>query len=472
MFTAEPTRRRADEFRYGSFELDAGAKELRCHYELDDETFLERLVLEGSDRADWEEGAVEAAAKWVFLLAGVSYYKAGAPRVVDLGDIRLDDEDVAFLRRFFVEGLGEFAYRNGLDLSGLEFRTAESGSLTSGQSERPAAEGPEVTGRTARRGAKHRETPPLLPLVPFGGGIDSIVTSDLVRRVAGDENTALFVVSNAGDRFEAIEAAAATAGLPVIRAERQLDVKVLRSAERGYLNGHVPVTGIISAVAVLAALLHGRDAVVMSNEASASAPSVQADGRAINHQWSKGAEFEAGFRAVLARSHIGVDYFSMLRGLSELWVARRFASLGRFFGVFRSCNRAFYVDRSARLDTWCGRCDKCCFVDLVLAPFLSREQLSGIFSGREPLGDPSLADRFHLLLGTSGAPRPFDCVGDVAECRTALRLAAERDDRQGDALIRQLHAALPAGEVPVGDLLLPSGRHFVPDAYAPADLLV
>ena len=74
-----------------------------------------------------------------------------------------------------------------------------------------------------------------------------------------------------------------------------------RSDELGFLNGHVPVTGILSAIAVVAALLDGRDAVVLSNEWSASvADAASRAGGAINHQWSKGMEFEAGFRQVLA----------------------------------------------------------------------------------------------------------------------------------------------------------------------------
>src|SRR5439155_70696 len=76
--------------------------------------------------------------------------------------------------------------------------------------------------------------------------------------------------------------------------------QLLRSAELGFLNGHVPVTGILSAIAVLAAVLTGRDAVVMSNEWSASIPTLEFDGRPVNHQFSKSEEFESAFRGVLA----------------------------------------------------------------------------------------------------------------------------------------------------------------------------
>ncbi len=134
--------------------------------------------------------------------------------------------------------------------------------------------------------------------MPFGGGIDSIVTVEGVRNVAAD--VALFVVSRPGDRFAAIERPAEVSGLPVVRAGREIDPQLLRSAELGFRNGHVPVTGIISAIAVLAAVLDDRDSVVMSNEWSASIPTLEYQGRPVNHQYSKSAEFEAAFRAVLA----------------------------------------------------------------------------------------------------------------------------------------------------------------------------
>ena len=283
-----------------------------------------------------------------------------------------------------------------------------------------------------------------------------------------------------GDRFAAIEAPAAVTGLPIVRAEREIDGQLLRSAELGFLNGHVPVTGIISAIAVMAAALDGRDAVVMSNEWSASIPTLEDRGRAINHQYSKSAAFEAAFRAVLAQAgaHGLPDYFSALRPFSELWVAQRFAGLTQYHSTFRSCNRAFHIDPARRLDHWCGQCDKCCFIDLILAPFLAAADLDRIFAGREPLADPDphgeLAGRFRTLLGTSPVSKPFECVGEVSECRAAATAAAARPDRAGSKLLQTLAgelAGLPELTA-AADLLRPLSEHFIPDAYAADDLLV
>jgi UDP-N-acetyl-alpha-D-muramoyl-L-alanyl-L-glutamate epimerase len=271
----------------------------------------------------------------------------------------------------------------------------------------------------------------------------------------------------------AIEGPAATAGLPLVRADRYLDPQVLRSEELGFLNGHVPVTGIYSAVAVWAAAASGRNHVVMSNEWSASSGNVSVRGRPVNHQYSKSLDFEDRFRAWLAATVDAVQYFSYLRARSELWVAQRFARLPAYHPIFRSCNRAFHIDPGARLDQWCGRCDKCCFIDLVLAPFLAPGDLSTIFGGREPLSDPELVERFRTLLGLSEVPKPWECVGEPGECRAAAVLAAARADRAASGILAGLAAeAAPLLDRDPRSYLEPMGADHVPDALQAQDLLV
>jgi hypothetical protein len=412
---------------------------------------------------------VDAAARLVFLLAGVSYYKTAAPPVIQMGDVALTAREREFLLGFYLDGLGEFAYRNGIDLSGLRIEGPDSraSGAPAGEGRRPAPAG-SPDADPLEPGP--REAGPRRALVPFGGGIDSIVTVELVRRRA---DIALFVVSRPGDYFDAIERPAAVTGLPIVRAGREIDPQLLRSRELGFLNGHVPVTGILSAIAVMAAALEDRDAVVMSNEWSASVPTVETGGQKVNHQYSKSEEFEAAFRDRLADTPGMPGYFSALRPRTELWIAERFARLEQYHSSFRSCNRAFHIDKSQRLDHWCGQCDKCCFIDLILAPFLPADELERIFDGHEPLADPSLAGRFRALLGTSDGTKPFECVGEVNECRAATLLAARRPDRAAAKLLDELAAevmTLP-GRPSTEGLLRPVGRHFIPVAYATEELL-
>ena len=445
---AVPARGRV--FRYEGFTSDAERGLLTCRYSLDGRQFTERVSLSPGEA--WETPAALAAARLVYLLAGVSYYKTAAPPVIDLGEIALTEREHAFLREFYLSGLGEYAYRNSLDLSDLNIEAKPSDGEAS-RAVNPAAHD-------------------LRPLVPFGGGIDSIVTVEGVRKRAGD--VALFVVNRPEDRFEAIEKPAAVSGLPVIRAGREIDPQLLRSADLGFLNGHVPVTGIISAIAILAATLNGRDAVVMSNEWSASVPTLERDGQPVNHQWSKSAAFEAAFRDLLAADpHRLPDYFSALRDRTELWVGERFAALTQYHRTFRSCNRAFHIDTQRRLDHWCGQCDKCCFIDLILAPFMSAQQLRAVFAGGggggEPLDDPGLAAKFRTLLGSG--TKPFECVGEVNECRAAVVLAASRPDRAGTPLLQELAAEVTGRpDAPTADeieaMRRPVGASFVPAAYS------
>ncbi|HMD45040.1 MAG TPA: hypothetical protein VKG43_02690 [Acidimicrobiales bacterium] len=445
------TAGQAPPFTYEGYELDPAHHRLRCSYRMGDERFVEAVTFDPG--GDWGSPAAEAAARLVFLLAGVSYYKTAAPEVVDLGDEALTESERALLGALYRRGLAEFAHRNGLDLSGLRI------------------EGPgrDDAGRPDGGGAGP-------PLVPFGGGIDSVVTAEAVR--AGDDRAALFVVSPAQGRFAAIEAAAAVTGLPVRRAERHLDDKLTGPSSRRYLHGHVPVTGVISAIAVLAAVLDGRGAVVMSNERSASVANLVVGEAGVNHQWSKGAEFEAAFAEVVAGT-VGPSprYYSFLRPYSELWVARRFAELDRYHRVFRSCNRAFALDPARRADRWCGRCDKCCFIDLVLAPFMAPGDLAAVFDGAEPLDDPTLTGTFETLVGLSGEAKPFECVGDLDECRAALVLAARRPDRAASAGVQGLVARLASAAAVPADadleaMFAASAPHPMPDDDAAQDLLV
>jgi UDP-N-acetyl-alpha-D-muramoyl-L-alanyl-L-glutamate epimerase len=451
--------RRGRLFRYESYEIDAAAGLIACRYSVDGRGFEERITL--GQAGDWDSPAARAAARLVFLLAGVSYYKTAAPDVIDLGGTAITDREREFLYEFYLQGLAEFAYRNEIDLSRLRIQA-------------PVLPDRAVTSAPV---------PVTRALVPFGGGIDSIVTVEQVRHRT---DAALFVVSRPTDRFAAIERPAAVAGLPVVRADREIDPQLLRSRELGFLNGHVPVTGILSAIAVLAAALDGRDAVVMSNEWSSSIPTLELGDRSVNHQYSKSDSFEAGFRAVLAGCGTPMpDYFSLLRPRSELWVAERFAGLTQYHGTFRSCNRAFHIDKTLRLDHWCGHCDKCCFIDLILAPFMSAAELEQIFAGgdlplspgsREPLADPAQADRFRTLLATSATSKPFECVGEVNECRAAVLLAARRADRADAKVLQELAAEVAAqpdapSATMAAELLRPVGEHFIPAVFATEDLL-
>ena len=114
-----PQARRGQEFRYEAYRIDPDSGLLSCRYSVDGRPFGERVTFHPMGQARWDSPAVAAAARLVFLLAGISCYKTAAPPVINTGETALTPREREFLRAFYTDGLGEFAYRNGIDLSGL-----------------------------------------------------------------------------------------------------------------------------------------------------------------------------------------------------------------------------------------------------------------------------------------------------------------------------------------------------------------
>jgi len=422
-------RRRAELFRYVGFEVDSNT--LRAHYDLDGTSFEETVTFEGVGRLD--RPAVRSVGELWYLLAGLSYYKAGAARRVDLGSTPVGAAGEELFRAALVDGLGEYAYRNELWLDEVT-----------------------ITGGT---GVQTVEAPsdPHKVLTPFGGGIDSVVTT---TQLSPSLDQALFVVSPASGRFEPLERTAAVTGLPIVRAQRQLDDKILRRDDARF-NGHVPVTAMVTLLGAVAGLASGRGGLVMSNEHSASEPNLRWNDRDVNHQWSKSwiAE-ELIARAIGERVGDSIVVASFLRDRSELWVAQQFASRTEYHHVFRSCNRAFSQDQSQRLGNWCGACDKCLFVNLVLAPFVTRDHLRSIF-GCEPLADPNLVGPLRSLVGIGHDHKPFECVGDPGESAVALTKVAALDE-WADVTSLTTTARLASPDQTFEELLEPQGPSRVP----------
>ncbi|HEY7271591.1 MAG TPA: hypothetical protein VH502_02575 [Actinoplanes sp.] len=368
------------------------------------------------------------------VVAGVSYYKIGAPPRIE-APAAVPAEAAALFTAVYSHGLAEYAYRNDLPYV-LDLTVDVPGSA-------PAAAPVDNADRR--------------PLSPVGGGKDSIVTLEILRG-AGLDPVPFSVNPN-----RVIEAVNAASGLPALAARRRLDPQLFELNAAGARNGHIPVTAINSLIAVATAALHGLGPVVMSNERSASDPNLIWNGHEINHQWSKGIAAEGLLRAaVTAHAGLTEPYFSLLRSLSELDIARLFARYTRYDDVVTSCNRAFKLhDPTAR---WCGDCPKCRFVFLALAPFLPRERLVRIF-GRDLFADPAQIPGYLELLGID-AHKPFECVGEVEESLVALSML---DD--GGPVPAALRAAVPpeawAAASPE-DVLTPGGPTFVPPGYAKA----
>jgi hypothetical protein len=154
--------------------------------------------------------------------------------------------------------------------------------------------------------------------------------------------------------------------------------------------------------------------------------------------------------------------FSLLRRDRELAVCREFAHLRQFHQVFSSCNRNFHLD-GPRTGRWCCDCPKCRFVYLGLAPFLPPARLQEIFTA-DLLDDERQLEGFRQLLALDGQ-KPFECVGEAAEARSAILALSRRADWSGHVVVRSLAPLLNGLNVPeLEDLCQPAGPHLIPDA--------
>ena len=435
--------RNAKAFRFVRNTYSDGVAELVYAFD-DGPELIERITFPGGPPpALGREMAFDAALKLLHLIAGVSYFKAGVPPTIVVDDGALDSDTAAFMSGVYVNGLAEFAYHNQLDLRG-KIRYPSTATMA-------------VSANSASL--------PRRTLVPIGGGKDSLVTVEILKR-SGEPATAVWVGDSA-----LIAACSARTGLPTLNIRRQLAPELFELNRLGALNGHIPVTAINSAILMCAAILYGYDAIVFSNERSASAATLEYDGQSVNHQWSKGIDFERALRKY-TKSHIAsdLDYFSLLRPLSELAVTRAFARETMYDDVFSSCNRNFRIRGEKPSDRWCGQCPKCHFVFLALAPFVAKPRLLGIF-GRNLLDEASLAPGFDALLEYKNH-KPFECVGEGRESRAAMFALTRRPEWREDALVArfadEILPQLDRGALAIEPQLTPGGDHFIPDRLANA----
>ena len=437
--SAIPDPRGARSFLFTRADFDPASGVASLGYRFDDgPELVERITFAGAaapaNRA--AQGAFQRALDLLHGIAGVSYYKAGLSPELRLPSRYAVYAD--FLTDLYVQGLAEFGYVNKLDVAGRVRFVVDKG---------PAS----PPARVAALGLPERA------LVAMGGGKDSLVALDLLRG-AGVE-----VLPACVGGSELIRDTVAACGLPLLRIGRVLAPELAEMNRAGAWNGHIPVTAINSAILLCAALLYGHRSVVFANERSADEATVStADGREINHQYSKSSSFEEGFRSVVGR-HIApdIEYFSVLRPYSELGIVQHFSRLEALHPVFSSCNRNFHLDGPQVSDRWCRDCPKCRFAALSLALYLTPGQVAAI-QGGDLLDDAAQESGFRALCRL-GQDKPFECVGEAGESRAAMRALARQPAWRGHAVVRALQSDLAHVEVPdLESLVRPSARHFIP----------
>ena len=285
---------RAFRFVRCGFDTQSGLASLAYAFD-DGEELVETVQFPGAPFTlnEQQKTSADQALKLLHLIAGVSYYKAAVPPEIRIESSNIDADTAEFLQGLYENGLGEFAYRNGLNLRGkIKFpHTAEFLSIAG--------------AATLKQHA----------WVAIGGGKDSLVSIEALR-AAGINQTVSWIGSS-----PLIKACAERTGLPLLNIERKLPAALFEINKQGALNGHIPVTAVNSAILVMAAVLNQSNQVVFSNERSASYGSIIPGTGEVNHQWSKGWACEQAL-AGQVKKYVASDlnYYSLLRPFSELAV--------------------------------------------------------------------------------------------------------------------------------------------------------
>jgi hypothetical protein len=380
-------------FRVTDRTFDEDSRTLTFGYALDDQySFVETITFETPPAGDARVGGpgLERAVLHLHIAAGTSYYKVAAPGRVVVERSGLLPSEQEFHRHLYDDGLREFAVTNGLAVP-LPVRIEEGGGRH-----------PPPPPAAARPGGL---------LVPIGGGKDSMVLIEALKPF----EPRLFAVNP----HPLVVELARQSGLELLVVRRRLSPRLGELNAAGGLNGHVPITAIISLIAVVGSFLYGYDTIAMAVERSASEETVVVDGVPVNHQYSKSLEFERLLQDLIGFSvDPGLTYFSALRPYSELAIARAFSRLTEYHASFCSCNAVFRGSAGPD-DGWCGDCPKCRFVALVMAPFMDAGAVAAVI-GRDLFDDPDQIGGFAALM--SDADKPFECVGERRESAAAMRI--------------------------------------------------
>ena len=391
----EDLRNKYKEFIYEKYEIKEREKEYEIifHFNIPNLTTFEPKIIIEKKHITNENINKEFIDYLVFnigLVELISYVKCTCSPNIIIKCGYLDNNQKNWFKKLYYNGLGEFLYRNNINISEQDLFN-----ITTTQEKKEYKINYNGKGN----------------LIPVGGGKDSNVTLELLK---GEENTC-FIINPKGANIEC----ANISGYNTITIKRILDKKIIELNKEGFLNGHTPFSAIVAFTSFLCAYLSNKKYIVLSNEDSANQSTVL--GTNINHQYSKTYEFENDFNEYIKKYfNIDIKYFSLLRPLTEFQIGMLFSKIEKYHKTFKSCN----LGSKGETWEWCSHCPKCLFVYTILSPFLYKEKLINIF-GSDLFEDETLLETFQELLGYKET-KPWECVGTYEEVRYAVSLLIKK----------------------------------------------
>ena len=360
------------------------------------------------------------------LIEMLSYWKATCSPTIEIQAGYLNKAQIKWWQDIIRQGMGQFFYENKINFKQQNFPkiipVVENSSL------------PNSLHKTVENSSL-----PILRenryLIPMGGGKDSIVTLEILKKTKKDINCFVLNPTETTKKIMKI------GGIknPII-VERKIDKKLLELNRKGYLNGHTPFSAYLAFLSLVCGVVFDYKYIALSNERSSNEGNLKYLDETINHQYSKSFDFEQKFRKYYKKYLIrDIEYFSFLRPLYEIQIAKLFSKYPKYFSDFLSCNEAYKTHSGAKkpFKKWCGNCSKCLFVFTILYPFIGEQKLIKIFKQNLfekksllPIMKELMGDGFDKLT-TSGFDKltrgkvfkPFECVGTKKESLAAFYLS-------------------------------------------------
>jgi len=313
-------REKNNKFIYKSYKFTTSDESLllEYHYQLceDDKVtdFNHTLSLPMDEKISLE-GDTSNIIYHIGMAEAISYYKIAVPKqfLIECGSLSLEQQK--WFKKLYYNGLGEFIYLNDIKVTQddlVEFVSTFDG-----------ADFEMINVETKENN-----------IIPIGGGKDSLVSYELLKNEFPD--SLMFSMNPIVASKDILDKHPNNS----IELKRELDLeKILDFNKRGYLNGHIPFSSIVGFISIWLGLIYKTKYIVLSNESSANEENIIFNGLKVNHQYSKSIEFEDDFRFYIS-SFItkDVEYFSFLRPLDEIHIAKIFAQTPEHFFTFRSCN--------------------------------------------------------------------------------------------------------------------------------------
>ena len=331
-----------------------------------------------------------------------SYWKATASPTIEVQCGHLNLEQTQFWHKLFIRGMGQYFYENQIDFTAPDFLTINSFGQPTTIND-------------------HRMTINDHVLVPIGGGKDSLVTLELLKK---NFPVTPFIINPIPSVLQLCQIASTP---PPITGNRTIDPYLRKLTQQGYLNGHVPLNAVIAFISVFVAAASQNKYVAISNERSSNEVNTTYLNTDINHQYSKTLEFETDLNTYLSPL-TSVKYFSFLRPLYEIQITKIFSHYPQYFNNFTSCNKNFKIDsqQHPKGSLWCKNCPKCVSLALLLIPWIGKAKVTQIMGGYPP-DMPGNQEILKELRGEKPV-KPFECVLTRAEALGTVDLNSWQDN--------------------------------------------